>query len=405
MTDALNRDSIRVLFAGGGTGGHLMPGAATAEALRRVLPSARSLFLVSERKAERQCVPALAGFETAHEPAAPREGALDKVLFPARSLRAAGRALDVVRGFRPHVIVGLGGLRSIGPALIGRALGIRTVLFEANAIPGAAVRLLAPVADCVMVQWARAADRMKARRVVAAGNPVRSRLFEGRREPATRRLGLAPGRRTLLVLGGSQGALSLNHTVHEALRLIYAKGGDLQVLHLTGVDHLPAALEWMNSLPAASYRPIGFFHQMEDAYAAADFVLSRCGASTLAELTALGLPSILVPYPHAAAGHQSANAEVLRDAGAALVIAQGELTAERLAQAVLTLASDEGPRAQMAECARRLGRPRAALTVAVELAVMAGFGAQVSPSVMAVTSLERLRRHQESVSTKPLQAA
>ncbi len=366
--------SMRVLFAGGGTGGHLMPGAATAEALRSLLPTSQALFLLTEHRAERHCVKALAGSMTAGVPPTPLGANRDRLLFPVRLARATSRVLDIIRAFRPHAIVGLGGYRSIAPIVLGRALGIRTVVFESNASAGTAVRLLAPVADVVVLQWAEAAAGLRARRVLVAGNPVRAKLFRTRKESALRRLGLSPMKRTLLVLGGSQGALALNRALHEALSMIYAKRDDLQVLHLTGVDHLPAALAWMNSLPVTSYRPIGFLNQMEDAYAAADLVLSRCGGSTLAEVTALGLPAILVPYPYAADKHQDANAAVLARAGAAVVIEQQELTAGRLADAVVRLVTDEPLRAQMAACARRLGRPEAALTVAAEIARMAGFG-------------------------------
>ena len=244
---------MRVLFAGGGTGGHLMPGAATAAALSSLLPGAWSLFLLTEHRAEKQCCAALAGFQTARVPATPWEGTSDKLRFPVRMLEAAGRVLDIVRAFRPHVVVGLGGFRTIVPVLLGRALNIRTALLESNAIPGGAVRLLAPVADAVILQWEQAARGLKARRILVAGNPVRARLFGVRREAATRRLGLSPGKRTLLALGGSQGALSLNRALHEALASICARSSDLQILHLTGVDHLPAALEWQDSLGVTSY--------------------------------------------------------------------------------------------------------------------------------------------------------
>jgi UDP-N-acetylglucosamine--N-acetylmuramyl-(pentapeptide) pyrophosphoryl-undecaprenol N-acetylglucosamine transferase len=307
----------------------------------------------------------------------------------------AGRVLHIVRRFRPHVVVGLGGHNCVVPALMGRLLGICTMLFESNAIAGRAVRLLAPLADCVALQWARAAAGLRAQRLLLAGNPVRARLFGVPREAARRRLGLAPGKQTLLVMGGSQGALALNQVLHAALESVRARGIDLQVVHLTGVAHLPAALEWREAGRSRSYRPIGFTDQMEDAYGAADFVVARAGGSTLAELTALGLPAILVPYPHHADGHQQANAAVLAEAGAALTIQQSELNEARLAAAVATLAVDERVRRRMAECALRMGKPEAALVVASELAAMAGFASQ----------LERRTGDQDAVLDRFSQAA
>jgi len=402
-----------------------MPGAAIAEALRSLLPSSRALFLLTDHKAEKHCLRALEGFLTARLPATPWDGSVNKLLFPARSLHSLGRTLDAVRAFGPQVMVGLGGFRSVAPMLLGRALGIRTVLLESNAVAGAAVRVLAPAADLVVLQWEQAVAGLRARRVLVAGNPVRAKLFGVRKEAALRRLGLSPLKRTLLVLGGSQGALALNKTLHEALAMIYAKRDDLQVLHLTGVDHLPAALEWMNSLRVMSYRPIGFFNQMEDAYAAADFVLARAGGSTLAEVTALGLPAILVPYPYSAGKHQHANAGVLAGSGAAIVLDESELTAHSLADAIVTLAVDAPLRTQMAACARRMGQPRAALTLAAEIAAMAGFGlqlpahlrraAQAGPALGRAAELppsprerrhdERSMRNHESVDKTPSQAA
>lgn len=376
MLRASGHDSLRVIFAGGTTGGHLMPGAATAEALRLLLPSSRPLFLVADRTAERRCRGAIADFETVQIPVTAWEGLAQKIRFPIQALCASERVRSVVRGFRPHVVVGLGGHNSVAPILVGRLLGMKTVLFESNAKPGRAVRLLAPLADCVVVQWRRTAARLKARRVVAAGNPVRARLFGVQRQGAARRLGLSPHECTLLALGGSQGALALNEALYGALKLLYRKGMALQVIHLTGVDHLPAALE-QQANQFTSYRPIGFLERMEDAYAAADFVLARAGGSTLAELTALGLPSILVPYPYAAADHQRANAAVLAKARASVTIPQSELSVERLADTIEILALNAHLRSQMAEGARQLGRPQAALTVAAELATMAGFSAHI----------------------------
>ncbi|MHC5033734.1 MAG: UDP-N-acetylglucosamine--N-acetylmuramyl-(pentapeptide) pyrophosphoryl-undecaprenol N-acetylglucosamine transferase, partial [Planctomycetota bacterium] len=374
---------------------HLMPGVATAEALRKLLPHSRSLFLVTERGADRLCRRALAPFQTAEVAATRWDGAGRRAQFTMRSVLAAGRVLHILRRFRPHVVVGLGGHNCVVPTAMGRLLGICTMLFESNAIAGRAVRLLAPLADCVALQWARAAAGLKTRQVLVAGNPVRARLFGVQREAARRRLGLAPRRQTVLVMGGSQGALALNQVLFAALESIRARGIELQVVHLTGVDHLPAALEWHEAHGLPSYRPIGFTDRMEDAYGAADFVVARAGGSTLAELTALGLPAILIPYPHHADGHQRANAAVLAEAGAALTIRQSELDGRRLASAIATLAVDERLRQRMAECALRIGRPEAALVVASELAAMAGFASQ----------LERLARDQDAVPDGFSQAA
>lgn len=370
MSETRQDAELRVLLAGGGTGGHVMPGAATAEAIGDLPRPSRVLFLTGQRHGEQRCRHALDGFEAVEVPETPWRGARAKVMFPWRASASAGAVLSVLRAFRPHVVIGLGSYNSVVPVLLGRLSGARTMLLESNAIPGGAVRLLAPVADCVVLQWEEAAGWLRARRVLTPGNPVRRSVLEGDRQEARRRLGLSPSKCTLLAMGGSQGALTLNEALYGALRLLDAAGADVQVIHLTGPDHVAAALELCGQL-RMPYRPAGFTNRMAEVYAAADFVLSRAGGSSLAELTALGLPSILVPYPHAADGHQMANARVLARASAAWVIPQRDLTPELLADAVGSLAADARTRARMARCARATGRPRAAGSVAAEVARIA----------------------------------
>ena len=146
-------DSLRVIFAGGGTGGHIMPGAATAQALCDLLPGTRCLFLCTERRSEQHCREAIAGFELAQIPAARWRGMLQKLRFATTSLAAAERSLAILRGFRPHVVVALGGYSCVVPVLLARAVGLPTMVFESNAVPGRVVRALAPLVDCVQLQW------------------------------------------------------------------------------------------------------------------------------------------------------------------------------------------------------------------------------------------------------------
>ena len=371
-------EALRVVFAGGGTGGHLMPAAATARALCELVPGTRCLFLSTSRECERHCRQAVAPFETARIPAAQwRGGAVQKCRFAAAAAAGVAGCVRLLRGFRPHALVGLGGYSSVAPVLSARLLRVPVMLFESNAVPGRVVRLLAPLADRVQVQWQVAAGRIRAKRVLVTGNPVRAELFGGDGPAARVRLGLAPDRPTLLVIGGSQGSLALNRALAGALPLlakapIGPMGGSLQVLHLTGPAHLERATV---ARPPAGivYRAVGFETCMRDAYAAADLVLARAGGSTLAELTALGLPCVLVPYPCATDDHQSANAAVLARAGAAIVVPQDRLNAVSLAYSIVGLASSPARRAAMAASARRLGRPGAAAAVAAQLAAMGGY--------------------------------
>jgi UDP-N-acetylglucosamine--N-acetylmuramyl-(pentapeptide) pyrophosphoryl-undecaprenol N-acetylglucosamine transferase len=252
------------------------------------------------------------------------------------------------------------------------------MVFESNAIPGRVVRLLAPFVDCVQLQWPIAARRLRARRVLISGNPVRPDVLQHDRRSARIRLGLYPDRCTLLAMGGSQGALALNEALVQALRTSSEEGlllpHGLQVLHLTGSEHLEE-VQRQSLPPGLRYRTRAFLSRMQDAYAAADLVLARAGGATLAELTASALPSILVPYPYATENHQAANAAVLAEAGAAVVLSQRKLTPRKLGKLIAGLVNHPDRRQAMAARARALGRPDAASVVAAELASMAGFEA------------------------------
>jgi len=370
-------DGLRVIFAGGGTGGHIMPGAATAQALCELLPGSRCLFMCTDRRSELHCRHAIAGFELAEIPAARWRGALQKLRFAATSLAAARRSIEIFSNFRPHVLVGLGGYSCVVPVLLARALGVPTMIFESNAVPGRVIRALAPLVDCVQLQWPTTKRRLRARHVLICGNPVRACLLQGDRRSARARLGLHPDRCTLLATGGSQGALALNRLLISALQYVAGEGATseprgLQVLHLTGSEHLAEARGYAPP-PGLTYQARAFVTQMEDAYAAADLVLSRAGGSTLAELTAVGLPSILIPYPHASDNHQSANAALLAEAGAAVVLSQRKLTPRKLGALIADLVHHPERIASMAARATALGRPDAAHVVAAQLASMAGF--------------------------------
>lgn len=371
MNDA-RHESLRVLFAGGGTGGHVMPGVATAEALAELVPESRVLFLTSPRDSERRCWQAVDGFETASVPATPWEGLASKLAFPVRSLAAADRCLSIMRIYRPQVVVGLGSYNCVVPVLAARALGLRTLLLASDVIPGKAVRALAPLVDGVAVQWPEAREHLRTDNVIVAGNPVRRRIFNSTRYAALRRLGLSPRKVTLLAMGGSQGARAVNDALFVSLPLLADRAEWLQVLHLVGPGNIAEARQRAHDCPV-EYHPVEFMDGMEDAYAAADFVLGRAGGSTLAELTAVGLPSVLVPYPHHKDQHQARNAAVLSDAAAAITIPQDELTAARLAQTIRELTDNARLRAWMGRRARDVGRPQAAQTVAGEIARLGGF--------------------------------
>jgi UDP-N-acetylglucosamine--N-acetylmuramyl-(pentapeptide) pyrophosphoryl-undecaprenol N-acetylglucosamine transferase len=356
-----------VVVTGGGTGGHLYPGLAIAEAIRRLSPQTEILF-IGGRRLEARVVPQEGWpFRAVAGQGLPRRS-------PVGAIRALGsialggvQALRVLTRWRPDVVVATGGYvcAPVGAAAV--VLGIPLVLQEQNLHVGLANRVLARWSHWVSLPHQDAAVGLRARRVQVTGVPIRRRALEGDRARGLQRFGLEPGRRTLLVIGGSQGAHSLN-TATCRLAEVLKHEAHLQILHQTGA----ADLAWVRdaigrreheSPRALRHAAAAFLDPVGDAFACADLVLCRAGASSLAEITAWGLPAVLVPYPHAG-GHQEDNAGVLVRAGAAVRIGDADLAGEGLVEAVRSLLADPGRRAAMAQASRGLGHPDAADVVA-----------------------------------------
>ena len=360
-----------VLIAGGGTGGHVVPSLALAEALRTAAPDLGVEFLGTARGLESTLVPA-AGWTLHVVDTVPLARTLSAATLrvPLVLLRAARQARDLLRARGAVAAVVFGGYVSVPLALGARWARVPLVVHEQNAVPGVANRLAGRWAQVVALT--HEGTGFGAGRRVVTGNPVRAGLDQdaianGRAE-AQQLFDLDPGRTTLLVFGGSQGARAINTATVESAPL-WSKPGELQILHAAGTrnaDEVDRA--WDTVLAAGGEVPVvrrvPFIERMDLAYAAADVVVSRSGASTLAELTVAGVPSILVPYPHATADHQTANARALADAGGAVVIPDGELTAQRLVVEAEPLLTDPERRAAMAAAARTAGHPDAAQRLA-----------------------------------------
>ena len=359
---------MKVMITGGGTGGHIYPGIAVAEALRRRKPDTAVLFVGGDRF-EARAVPdegwAFTSITAARMPS--RRGL--RTLWSAAVMGVgAGHALWLVARWRPDVVVATGGYVCLPVGAAATILGRPLVLQEQNAIPGQATRLLARWARAISVPNAEAAARLPGRRTEVTGVPIRRRALDGDRRRGQERWGLSPDRLTVLVIGGSQGALNVNRGVcRMADLLMYDQR--FQILHHTGAEHL----QWVRQSighrehvgpPAIRHIAVPFLDPVGDAYASADLVVSRAGASTLAEVTAWGLPAIMVPYPHAADGHQEENAVVVERAGAGVRVADSALDGTALVDAVRTLIEDPARREKMSRASRALGRPDAADAVA-----------------------------------------
>ena len=387
-----------IAIACGGTGGHLFPGLAVAEQLRQ--RGCDVALLISPKDVDQQAVKGELARRAAAgaEPAAP----FDIFTLPAvglqnrnyfsfagsflKSLFAAKKAF---RPRRPQAVLAMGGFTSAPPVLVAKELGVKTFLHESNTIPGRANRYLARFVDEAFVGFAETAARLKkARKVTATGTPVRpqfTRLSDTAREDAARRLGLDARRPVILVVGGSQGASGLNAMVLSALPSLARK--NWQWLHLTGANDFEKV--------KAAYAAVGvtavvkpFLAEMDLALGVAAAAVSRAGASSLAELAALRLPALLVPYPTAADNHQFFNADAYARSGAARILEQKGATPEQVAGMLAELMEKDSVRAPMCAALDRWHAPNAAADIAAQILRQAQAGADTAaarpgPAVVA----------------------
>lgn len=358
----------RVIIAGGGTGGHLFPGIAVVEELRRRHRNLEVLFVGTERGIESRVIPGM-GEKLETLDVRPLKGRTVAQLLGslARLPSAWGRAASIVRQHRPDLVLGVGGYAS-GPMLVAAAsLGVKTALLEQNAHVGLTNRLLARLVGRAYLSFEETAPLFgEAARVV--GNPVRRAFVEASRRALVDPRGFDARARRILVIGGSQGAKRLNEVVPEALAKLAQREGlrGLSVLHQSGAA--------MRDEVAARYAALGieaevvpFIDDVARAYTSASFVICRAGASTLAELAAIGRPAILVPFPFAADDHQAKNAESFARAGAAVCLREDVLDADRLAAEAKALLEDSERRGSMAAAMRERGRPDAAASIVDDL--------------------------------------
>lgn len=351
MSDDVQR---RVIIACGGTGGHLFPGIAVAEALRR--KGHAVLLLISEKEIDALAAKGHGDLEFRRLPAVGmgRLLSLKTLKFLMTSWSGYRQCRSIVREFRANAVLGMGGFTSTPPIVAGRRLGCRTFIHESNAIPGKANRLTARFCDVVLLGVEDCAAHFPARETRIVGTPVRTTLREPvDRAAALREFGLAAGRRTLLIMGGSQGARNVNRLVGEALRDLDAEL--FQVIHITGpADHAEVTAAYRDNGVALTAAIVPFLHAMHHAYALADLAISRSGASSLAELAFFGVPSIVIPYPFAAEDHQRRNAEGFSRRGAAVLLDEKGLTGAALGKTVRDLFSERGRLETMSANASRL---------------------------------------------------
>lgn len=352
---------MRVLLAGGGTGGHIYPALAIAERLKELHPDCEILYVGTEKGLENRIVPKRGiPFCTIAVEGLPRK--ITPALVKAVG-RAAGGCFDarkIVKQFHPDLVIGTGGYVCGPVVLAARLLGIPAMIHEQNAFPGVTNKILGHFVNTIMVNF-QASEQYFSRkeRVCVTGLPVRKEVLQTNHQDGLKYFGFSEDKITLLVSGGSRGARSLNRAMVEAYSELL-KQPNLQVIHLTGAldyeDTMRALAEkqiYLEKCPQVIVRP--YLDEMQYGLAAADFCVGRAGATFLAEISACGLPGILIPYPYAAENHQEYNAKALVDQHAAIMILDKELTGEQLCQNILSLCQNTEKRQQMAACARRAG--------------------------------------------------
>lgn len=351
---------MRAILTGGGTGGHIYPAIAIAKALLKNFPGAEILYVGTEKGLESKIVPQ----EGLKFRAVTAEG-FDRH-SPVQSLRAVaklaygmGQAMKIVRDFAPQVVIATGGYVSVPVAYAGSRAGIPLILHEQNVIPGRANLFLARRARAVCLTFEESASYFRrGPEVVVTGLPVRPEILAAERDLSRKTLGIDPQKFVILAIGGSRGARRINTAV-AGIATVLGRDPRVFIAWSTGEAGYEEACRMLGK-ETGHIRVMPYIYDMASYLAAADLVIGRAGATFLAEILARGLPSILVPYPYATQGHQEKNARLVAKKGAAVVITDSELTAGRLGRTIEELLLNRTELQDMAQAARKLGRPEAA---------------------------------------------
>jgi UDP-N-acetylglucosamine--N-acetylmuramyl-(pentapeptide) pyrophosphoryl-undecaprenol N-acetylglucosamine transferase len=353
-------DNIAVVFAAGGTGGHLFPAIAVADEMKKLHPGIRIVFAGTKEKIEARVVPQK-GYEFApiwisglH-----RRLTLSNLLFPVKVVVSLWQSMLLLLTVKPKVVIGTGGY-VCGPVLLMASLmRIPTMVHESNSYPGVTTRLLASMVSELLIAFdmTRKYVKKNGSRALLTGNPTRDELVGPSRDEGLRQFGMTADKKTVFVFGGSLGAESINRVIARQVEKFRAAG--VQLLWQVG-GSAPDAYEKLAGNGVVVKR---FIDDMASAYAAADVVVSRSGATTIAELTRLGKPAILVPLPSAAADHQTMNALALQEVGGAGVVTDREFPEKGMAS-ILSLLQNEGALKQMSRRSLSLGRPAAGKEIA-----------------------------------------
>ena len=368
MKDRQNSQHKRIVISGGGTGGHIFPAIAIADALRRHIPDVEILFVGAKGRMEMERVPKagypieglwISGFK--------REFSLDNLSFPFKLLSSMIKARRIIRRFKPDVAVGVGGFAS-GPTMRAAAsAGVPIVIQEQNSYPGVTNKIMCRKAEKICVAYDNMDKWFPAEKIIVTGNPLRNVIQTDNisHNEAVRFFGLDPEKPVILLIGGSQGALGINKGISAKSDLF--KDNGIQLIWQTGKFYIDQAKKEVEAMGLSDrIKPVVFIDSMDKAYAAADIVISRAGAISISELAIVKKPVIFVPLPTAAEDHQTKNAQRLVDADAAVIVKNSE-TEEKLLPTAIELINDKDRCAEMGDNIGIFARPDAADAVALQI--------------------------------------
>ncbi|NLM59027.1 MAG: undecaprenyldiphospho-muramoylpentapeptide beta-N-acetylglucosaminyltransferase [Clostridium sp.] len=347
---------MKVLISGGGTAGHINPGLAIAKYIKKMEPDSKILFVGTQKGLESKLVPRenfeikmikVRGFQ--------RKLSLDTLVAVKELFQGLFEARKVIRDFKPDVVIGTGGY-VCGPVVFNASrMKIPTLVHEQNAFPGVTNKILSKFVDKVAISFKESTKYFKGRKnVVFTGNPIRSEMLEVSREAARKKLGIPNSEPLVVIFAGSRGAESVNSTVAEMIKKYGTQCG-FHLIYATGEAQYKGIIEKIGDLKSKKIQVLPYIYDMANTMAAADLVVCRAGAITISELTALGVPSVMIPSPYVTANHQEHNAKALEQQGAAVVILEKNLNSDILYDQINTLLSDRNILNKMAQHAKKMG--------------------------------------------------
>jgi len=352
----LEVELLKVLMAGGGTAGHINPGLAIANYLKQKHPDAQIKFVGTERGLETRLVTRegyelelikVRGFK--------RKLSFDTIIAIKELFQGMVEARKIIKIYKPDIVIGTGGY-VCGPVLFNAAMmKIPTLIHEQNAYPGVTNKILSRYADAVAISFKESEKYFKsAKKIALTGNPVRDEILHTDKVSARKRLGISSNSRVVVVVGGSRGAQNINNSVVDMLKKYY-NSNDFNIIFATGEAQYDRTMESLGKDIAPTVEVVPYIYNAADVYAAADLMVCRAGAITLSELTAMGIPAILIPSPFVTANHQEYNARSLEKNGAAVVILEKELSGNVLYNQIMSLLKNREQLSRMASNSKKMG--------------------------------------------------